>query len=363
MSAHAQPVPAPAEDGEGMRAAVLRAAGSIVVEERPVPRPGPDEVLVTVAFCGICGSDLHVYLHAADRAGAVLGHECTGVVREVGSQVRTVEVGDCVVVRPSYVCDECEFCAVGDFRLCPHHFTRTIGVGAPGGFADAVLVKDYMAIPLPDGMDLGAATWVEPLACAVHAVRRAGVGLGDHVTVYGAGPIGLMVLAAARRAGATELVAFERVEVRRAAARLLGASVHSIEDLAAGTVPAWLRERGADVSFECTGVQAAVDAAIATTRPAGTVLFEALYGSPQEIDLTSAIPRELTLLCSIGSTSGEFQAAIDLIAGGEVDVNPFTTSVVGLDELDDAFRGLTQSTDLVKVLVTPGSPADQEVAG
>jgi (R,R)-butanediol dehydrogenase/meso-butanediol dehydrogenase/diacetyl reductase len=344
-----------------MRAAVLRGRRSVVVEERPLPEPRADEVVISVAYCGICGSDLHAYTDLADRAGSVLGHECAGVVTEVGAEVRSIAIGDRVVIRPSYICGECEFCATGDFRLCPQHFTQTIGVGAPGGFAEAVAVKEYMAIRLPDHVGFQAATWVEPLACAVHAVRRAGVGLGDNVAVYGTGPIGLMVLAAAREAGATELVAFERLEARRAAARQLGAAVHPLEDFATGAVPAWLRERGADVSFECTGVQAAIDAAMSGTRPGGTVLFEALYHVPREIDLISAVPRELSLRCSIGSTASEFQAALDLIACGAIDVNAFTTSVVGLEQIDDAFRRLAESTGLVKVLVTPRADSDREV--
>jgi (R,R)-butanediol dehydrogenase / meso-butanediol dehydrogenase / diacetyl reductase len=343
-----------------MRAAVLRAEGALEVVERPIPQPGADEVLVAVAYCGICGTDLHAYSELLVPVGSVLGHEFSGVVTEVGDEVRSTRVGDRVVIRPSHICGECEHCKAGAFRLCPQHFKQTIGVGAPGAFADAVVVKEYMAIPLPDSVPFEAAAWIEPLACGVHAVRHGGVGLGDHVAVYGTGPIGLMVLVAARLAGATELVAFEKSEVRRATAAGLGVAVHTLEDLAAGAVPDWLCERGADISFECAGVQATVDAAVANTRPGGTVVFEALYGFIPAVDLASAVPKELALLCSLGSAAREFQAAVDLMASGVVDVGPLTSAVVGLEQADGAFRGLVTGGEAVKVLVTPGAQLDEE---
>jgi 2-desacetyl-2-hydroxyethyl bacteriochlorophyllide A dehydrogenase len=335
-----------------MKAAVLAGPGRIEVGERPRPTPGPGELILDVEFCGICGTDLHALHGELLPAGSVLGHEATGVVAAAGADCER-QVGDRVVVRPSYVCGECAYCRRGDFRLCPEHFRRTIGVGAPGAFAEQVVVKDYMAIALPDDLPLDDAALIEPLACGVLSTRIAELQPADRVVVLGAGPIGLTVVMCARAAGVSEIVVFERSESRRRLAAEVGAD-HALTLEEATTAPSWVLDDGADVSFECGGAPATIDAAVEMTRPGGRVILVALYERPQPVNLPMVVPKGLTIRAALGSRAEDFQRAVDMVASGEVPVDRLISDVVELDDIADAFARLRNPERAVKILVRPG---------
>lgn len=334
-----------------MRAAVLAGPGRIEVGDRPRPTPGPGELILDVEFCGICGTDLHALHGELLPAGSVLGHEATGVVVAAGADCER-QVGDRVVVRPSYICGECDYCKRGDFRLCPEHFRRTVGVGAPGAFAEQVVVKDYMAIPLPAGLPLDHAALIEPLACGVLSARIAELQPSDRVVVLGAGPIGLMVVTCARASGVSEIVVFERSETRRRLAAELGADLALTLDEAA-EAPAWVLDDGADVSFECGGARATLDAAVRMTRPGGRVVLVALYDDPQPVNLPAVVPKGLTIRAALGSRAEDFQHAVDMVAAGDVPVARLISDVVVLDDIADAFARLRNPEQAVKILVRP----------
>lgn len=334
-----------------MRVAVISEPGRLDVREQPRPEPGQGELLIEVAFCGICGTDLHAIHAGLLPIGSVLGHECTGVVTEAGEGTEH-RIGQRVVIRPSFICGQCPYCRRGDFRLCPDHFRKTVGVGAPGAFADAVVVKDYMAIPLPDGVPLDRAALVEPLACGVLSTRIAELERSDRVVVLGAGPIGLMVLACARQAGVAEIVVFERSPERRRLALELGADL-ALQMEEADAAPAWIADDGADVAFECAGAQTTLDAATTMTRSGGRIVVVALFDRPMSIDLPSIVPKGITISGAIGSRAEDFQRAIDLIAAGAVPADRLISDVLPLERIADAFARLRRPDGAVKILIAP----------
>jgi (R,R)-butanediol dehydrogenase / meso-butanediol dehydrogenase / diacetyl reductase len=339
------------EVSPSMRAAVLAGPGRIEVRDRPKPEHGPGELILGVEFCGICGTDLHALHGELLPPGSVLGHEATGVVLAAGADCER-QVGEHVVLRPSYVCGECAYCQRGDFRLCPEHFRQTIGVGAPGAFAEQVVIKDYMAIPLPTELPLDRAALIEPLACGVHSARIAELLPTDRVVVIGAGPIGLVVVICARAAGVSEIVVFERSGARRRLAAELGAD-HALALEEAGDAPSWVLDDGADACFECGGARATLDAAVEMTRPGGRLILVALYDNPQPVNLPAVVPKGLTIKAALGSRAEDFQRAVDMVAQGDVPVGAMISDVVGLEDIADAFARLRNPEQAVKILVRP----------
>src|SRR5215216_4423246 len=210
------------------RAAVLTRPGEIVVEDRPIPEPGPREVLVEIASVGVCGSDIHYYEHGrigpfVVNAPLILGHESAGRVAAVGDEVTKHAVGDRVTLEPGVPCGRCEQCRAGRYNLCPDVvFFATPPVD--GAFADYAVIHEDFAFSLPDSLSDDVGALMEPLSVAIWACRRAGVTAGDRVLVTGAGPIGLLVLQVARAFGATQVEISDVSEPRLALARRTGAT-------------------------------------------------------------------------------------------------------------------------------------------
>ncbi|MDQ4086178.1 MAG: alcohol dehydrogenase catalytic domain-containing protein, partial [Actinomycetota bacterium] len=211
-----------------MRASVLRAPKEVVVEQRPVPRPGPREVLVEVGSVGVCGSDMHYYEHGrigdfVVREPLVLGHEAGGRIVETGEGVEETRVGERVAIEPGVPCRRCRYCRAGRYNLCPDvRFFATPPVD--GAFCEYVVIADDFAHPVPDSVSDDAAGLVEPLSVGVWANRTARVPAGGSLLVAGAGPIGLLVAQVARALGVTEVVVSDVDARRRALAERFGAT-------------------------------------------------------------------------------------------------------------------------------------------
>lgn len=333
-----------------MKAAVLVERGKIEVEERPVPSPGPDELICQVSYTGICGTDLHAYRALSFPLGSILGHELTGRIVAQGTDAAHDRIGERVVIRPSYVCGECDQCARGEINRCVHHFTKSVGAGVPGGFAEFVAVKNYMAIRLPEGVSDEAGTVVEPLACAVHAVRKSRLRLGDRVAVLGSGPIGLLTVACARAAGA-EVYAFEPVQARRELATRMGACAAGVLGGDEQGMPGF-EPQTMDVVFECAGSPATIAACPDLLRKGGQAVLVGMSTSAVPVDLFRWVEREIDGQASIGSHPDEFSIALDLIDRGVVDVEPLISRVIALDDIDcGGFQALSESRESVKILV------------
>ncbi|MDF2977037.1 MAG: bdh1 [Actinomycetospora sp.] len=351
-----------------MKAARYHGRGDIRVEDLPEPHAGPGQVQLAVEWCGICGTDLHEYLDGPIFAptpqaphpltgGAVpitLGHEFAGVVSEVGEGVTGLSEGDRVVVEPYDVCGTCVACRSGRYNVC-----RSLGFigldGDQGGFAERAVVDRRWVHPIGD-MTTQQGALVEPLAVGYHATKLSGLEAGQTAVVFGAGPIGLVTAAALRAVGAGQVVVVEPADARKAKAPGAGADV--VLDPTEEDVPERVREltggAGADVTFECAGLDPVLAQAVASTRPGGTCVNVSIWGHPATFDVNSLVLSEIRLIGSL-AYAGRHPEVIDLVRDGVVDVEQFITGRIALDDIvDQGFRELIDHKETnVKILVHP----------
>ncbi len=348
-----------------MKVLAYRGPGSLVVEERPQPHPGPGEVLLAVDACSICGTDVRIangsHRAYADAGGRVPGHEVVGTVAELGDGARAVE-GERVFVAPNYGCGHCAACRRGQVNMCDE--PRAIGITGDGGFAEYLLLhKDLvdqgnlLAFGAGAELDVGAVALAEPLACALRGSRACRIGEGDVVLVYGAGPVGLFHLALARLAGAAAVVVCEPNAERRQRALAWGAaSAHDagLEGLRAALVSAGA-PKGADAVIVAAPVPAAQAQALELAGPWGRVNFFAGLArghSRVELDTNLIHYKELVLTGTTASTNEECRAALELIVGGRVDAGSLVEARFDLASAPAAFE-LAASGRAMKVLVAP----------
>lgn len=342
-----------------MKAAVFQGIRQLSVEEVATPRAGADDVVLSVVACGICGSDLHTYLHGSFvEPGQVMGHEFVGTVVEAGAGVEGLAVGDRVTASPLQPCHECPRCAEGRFNLCAKAWTQGIAYGKPGAFAELVRIPAAVVgqnvFPLDSGMSDEAGAMVEPLAVAVHAVRLAGSLEGFTALVTGLGTIGQQVVQTLRAQGARRVIGIDVSELRLAAARELGAEVLDGRAPLGESLHELLGPDGEiDVIFECTGVPSVADAALEQVRAGGTIVVLALYDDPITFNPTALVQKEIRLQGSIAYTDSDFAEAVALLADGRVKVGSLVTQVLKLDEIGEAFEVQLEKDRSLKVLVTP----------
>ena len=351
-----------------MKAARFYGPGDIRIDDIAEPAVQPGTVKVEVEWCGICGTDLHEYLEGpifAPAAGAphpltgetvpiTLGHEFAGIVHEVGSGVTDVHVGDRVVVEPYIICGRCDACQQGRYNVCATlGFVGLSGYG--GGFSQFVVAERRWIHPLGDlGTDVGAL--IEPLAVAYHAVRLSGARPGHSALVFGAGPIGLVTTAALRAAGVEDIIVVEPADVRKAKAGPAGAD-HIIDPTTTdvlGEVMELTKGRGADVSFECAGIDQVLKSAIQSTRVGGTCVNVAIWGHEASVAMNDLVFREVNVLGSL-AYAGDHPATIEMVASGKVDPYQFITGRIELDDIvKDGFEELINNKEEnVKILVKP----------
>jgi 2-desacetyl-2-hydroxyethyl bacteriochlorophyllide A dehydrogenase len=321
-----------------------------VAEATPVP-PGPDEVQIEVAYVGICGTDLHI-LHGAMDARvslpAVIGHEMSGRIAAVGENVTGRRPGDPVTVMPLDWDDTCPACRAGHRHVCQN--LDFVGIDSPGALQERWNVRADLLVSLPEGLALDHAALVEPVAVAVHDVRRSELVAGDRAVVMGGGPIGVLISLVARAAGAQVLVCEPDAGRRGVVARLgLDAVDPAADDLTA-RVDAWTGGAGADVVFEVSGAPAAVLAATGLAKVRGTVVVVAIHPTPRPVDLQRVFWRELRILGARVYERTDFERAVELVAAHVVPAASLITEVVGIDRVSDAFAAL-ESGRAMKVLV------------
>ncbi|WUH97943.1 2,3-butanediol dehydrogenase [Spirillospora sp. NBC_00431] len=338
-----------------MRAAVWYGARDVRVEDVARRAPGRGEVAVTVAYCGICGSDLHEYAdgpHAipvgephpeSGRAAPLtLGHEFSGTVAEVGPGVTGFRPGDRVAVEPHYRCGTCARCLAGEYNLCRHF--GFAGLMGDGGLAERAVLPSYMLHRLPDGVSLKQAAVFEPAAVALHGVRRSGLRDGETVAVVGLGPIGLLVVQLAVRYGAGRVIACDPSPSRRALACHLGAA----EAVDAGELP----PGAADLAFEAVGAERTLRDSLDATRRGGRVVLLGL-GGILSVDAFALVNNEQSIIGSVGYRDCHPEL-IRLAAEEGMDFTSIVTSVVPLAEVvRDGFETLMNTMEEIKVLVRP----------
>ncbi len=333
------------------RQATYRGNREIVVDDGTLLGPGPGQVRVEVAYTGICGTDLHILHGSMDHRvtlPAVIGHEMSGRVAELGPDVAGWNVGDPVTVMPLDWCGECPACERGYRHICQR--LNFLGIDSPGSMQSSWTVPSHVLVPLPADIPLDLAALVEPTAVAVHDVRRGGVVAGERVVVVGGGPVGILVALAARVAGA-EVVVLEIDEHRRAVADALGlATRNPVAGDLMGAIYAWTDGAGADVAFEVSGSAGGVTTATHTLGVRGRLVMVAIHSTPREVDLFRVFWRELTVIGARVYEREDFEAAVRLVSTGDITVRPLITHVIGLDEASEAFAALEHG-GAMKVLV------------
>lgn len=337
-----------------MRVGVYRGIGRIAVEEAPEPVAGARDVVLEVKACGICGSDLHTYLEGAlVEVGQVLGHEFAGEVVTVGDGVTGIAVGDRVTGIPIQPCGACRRCREGLGHLCEHMHETGIGFGIPGAFADRVRIPNATVgvntYLLPDELSFEDGASVEPLAVAVHCVRRSGARAGQSAFVFGLGTIGLHVAQVLLAKGVDPVIGIDLAELRRRKADELGVvTLDSVEKL--GEV---LGGRELDHVFECTGVPALIQGSIDLVRPRGTVTVVALYDEKATIDPMVLVHKEAHVVAGAMVTPEDFADSLALLRSGKAVGEPLVTHRAALADLPDAFALQCNKDETIKVMVSP----------
>ncbi len=340
-----------------MKAVVIHAAHDLRLEERETERPGAGQVLVRIATGGICGSDLH-YFHNGGfgtvrlREPMILGHEVAGHIEALGEGVEGLQVGQLVAVSPSRPCGDCGYCLKG----LPNHCVnmRFYGSAMPfphiqGAFRELLVAEAAQCAPA-DGLTPGEAAMAEPLAVCLHAVRRAGDMLGRSVLVTGCGPIGILAIVAARRAGADRIVASDLSDFTLEMARKAGAdeTVNAADD--GGRMAAFAEGKGSfDVLIECSGAAPALTAGISALHPRGVIVQLGL-GGDMTLPVQAMTAKELELRGSFRFHE-EFHTGVSLMRKGLVDVKPFITHTLPLQDSRTAFEIAGDRTRAIKAQI------------
>lgn len=352
-----------------MRAARYFAPNDVRVVDVPAPEPGAGEVIVRVAYNGICGSDLHAYADGTGTAQAAphplsghqnpttLGHEFSGTITEVGAEVTGIDIGQRVAVEPIFSCGECDQCRRGFFPYCegglgPAFSVASLGLGADGGLSQYVAVQARHVYPIPDTLALDLAALTEPTAVVFEALKRSGFAPGDDIAVLGAGPIGLLLATVARISGAGKIFISDVVPERLQKATDLGFD-HIIDARSADPAAAVLSAlpTGVDVAYDCAGVQTTLDTALGVTKNNGTLMAVAIFGEPVTLPLILLTIKGITLKTTLGY-SNSFPRVIALIDRHQDQFRPLITHITPLENVvDDGIQRLLRSRSDVKVLV------------
>ena len=344
-----------------MKAAVWHGVKDVRVEDVALKPAKSDEVVVRVAYAGICGSDLHEYLEGpvfipvdapdtltGGQAPLTMGHEFSGVIEKVGADVTKFKVGDHVSINPTVTK------GISPDNLDVYDGYSFIGLSTDGGFTSFVNVPEENLYHLPEDFSLKLAATIEPTAVAVQAVKEGDLHFGEKVVIFGAGPIGVLVAAAAKAAGATKIVAVDLSGVRLKKALEMGATdvinpsqvpdaIAAIKEIIPG---------GADVSFEVAGVQPTFEQAIDATRPRGNVVIVSIFAKPISFDPMQLMNAGVKLTTTIAYSKETFQQTVDLVSSGQIDVQPVITDTIELDNIvNDGFEALTRDKSQAKILI------------
>jgi L-iditol 2-dehydrogenase len=354
------PVELKAAASPPMKALLLSKYSQLDVVDLPRPEFGDGDVLVRVAACGICGSDVHGYDGSTGRRipPIVMGHEAAGIVEAVGRKARRFKPGDRVTFDSTVYCGDCDYCNLGCFNLCDRREVLGVSCGdyrRYGAFAEYVAVPERIVYALPDNVPLEHAALIEAVSVAVHATALQAFGPYGNIVVVGSGMIGLLVIQTLRHRGVPRIIAVDVDDDRLALAQKLGASVivnaqtnDAVESIVVAT-----DGRGADLALEVVGTTATIDTAVRCVRKGGAVTLVGNLAPRAEIPLQMVVNREITLRGSCAS-NGEYPECIDLLARGAIDVRPLITACIKLDDAPMWFERLHgREPGLMKVVVRP----------
>jgi L-iditol 2-dehydrogenase len=343
-----------------MRALLLKEYKVMELVDMPVPDFGPDDLLVRVKACGICGSDVHGYDGSTGRRlpPIVMGHEAAGVVEAAGSKVKDHRPGDRVTFDSTVSCGSCFFCRRGQINLCDNR--QVLGVSTPdfrrhGAFAEYVTVPRRIAYRIPENLPFAHAAMIEAVSVAVHGVNRTPVRLGDSAVVVGTGMIGLLVVQALKKAGCGRIIAVDLEDNKLDLAKKLGAtdSLNPSRDDVPRSVIEMTNGAGADIAVDAVGATAPVKTCIASVRKGGAVTLIGNITPNIDLPLQPVVTRELSLYGSCAS-NGEYPECIALMASGDILVEPIISAKASLEEGPRWFQRLYgKEPGVMKVVIQP----------
>lgn len=349
-----------------MKAARFHTRHDIRVEDVPAPTVRAGTVAIDIAWCGICGTDVHEYLEgpifvpAANtphpltgvKPPVTLGHEFSGTVAEVGEGVEGLAVGDAVVVEPYVVCDECIPCQLGKYHLCTR--IAVVGLAGDGGGLSERIVADQRWVHPVGDIPLDQAALIEPLAVAYHAAERSGARPGSTALVAGAGPVGLLLAAVLKGIGVTTIISEVNTARLEQAAKLADHVLNPKQCDVAATTRELTDGVGVDVAFECAGVDDVLDTVLDAVRPAGVVVNVSIWGSQASVDMQKLVMKEIDLRGTFAYVD-DHRAVIELVQNGKIDLAPFITKKIALADLvDEGLNTLIHDPESsIKILVSP----------
>jgi D-arabinitol dehydrogenase (NADP+) len=340
-----------------MKAIVYRQAGQFSVEEIPVPEPGPDQVVIQVKSCGICKTDVHV--HQGDfsaRFPLTTGHEFSGVVAAVGSQVADFAVGDRVTADNASLCGYCYYCRRDQPLYCENFYS--LGVNGPGGLAEYVLVGHDKVFKIPDSLSFDQAAFTEPVSCAIHGMDRFGVQPGDQVLVFGAGPTGIILAQLLQAGGASDVLLAAPTAFKLEVAEALGVKQTlqiSRTDYAGNEQLIKQRfPRGFDIIVEATGAVGIAEQCFRYTKKGSKVALYGVYDEDVTFPLNpyDIFSREISIIGSCAQTHC-FPRALQYLSNGRVKVDHLITHHYGLDDYRTALDTVVSGRDSLKVMMHP----------
>jgi L-iditol 2-dehydrogenase len=336
-----------------MKALVHTAPYVMELQDWPVPAYGPDDLLIRVKACAICGSDVKGYSGKTGRRQPpiIMGHEASGVVEAVGANVVGFKPGDRVCFDSTVYCQRCAYCLSGQRNLCSNRQVVGVSEGTyrrHGAMAEYVVVPYWIAVHMPDNLSFAQAALIETAAVGVHAANRTPLQLNDAVVIVGAGAIGLVALQAIRLKGAGKVIVTDLSRPRLELAKKLGADVtipaetpDLVDALRAAVGP-----EGADAVLEAVGIQATVDTALKITRKGGALTLIGNVMPRVEIGLQEVVTREITLY-GVCASNGEYPDCVDLVASGRIRVDPLITETARLEDgqaiFDRLYRGAEEN--------------------
>lgn len=345
-----------------MKAMLLSQYRQLEITDLPTPIPGPGELLIRVAACGICGSDVHGYDGSSGRRipPIVMGHEAAGRVAALGAQVTGWREGDRVTFDSTVSCGSCPYCSRGEINLCDRR--RVLGVSCgdyrcAGAFAEYVIVPQRIAYKLPDALSFSEAAMLEAVAVAVHAVSLSPIMPGTQALVLGAGMIGLLCLQALRAAGCSTVFISDIDPSRLALAKEVGATepLNATGDELVAEIFKRTQGAGVDLALEAVGIDATVRAAVNSVRKGGAVTLVGNITPEVTLPLQKAVTRQIRIQGSCAS-AGEYPQAIQLLTSGAIKVKPLISAIAPLEDGPRWFERLyAREPNLMKVVLTPGS--------
>lgn len=343
-----------------MKAAVLRKPFEVVIEDRPIPEVGPDEVLIKVMTVGVCGSDVHYY--ETGRIGRyvvekpiILGHECAGVVAAVGDNVTRFKVGDRVAVEPGVTCGTCEYCKQGRYNLCPDvEFLATPPFD--GAFVQYFKHRQDFVFPIPEHLTFEEAALIEPFSVGIHAATRANIKPGSTVVVFGLGPVGLMAVVAVRAFGASTVIAVDLEDIRLEAAKNVGAAfaINARQCDCLKEILDFTNGRGVDVAIEAAGHPKTLQDALACLCRGGKLL---IVGLPTQDSIPLNIPeiadKEVDIY-GVFRYANTYPKGIEILSSVIADVKSLITGRFSLDQVAQALEeARVNKAKHIKIMVYP----------